>query len=420
MLMINTISIVVPTLNEADNVSELVRRIRDTFKHSNINYEIIFIDDHSTDGTDIAIKKLMKDNPVSLHLKKGQRGKAYSLLQGFELAKYNLICMIDADLQYPPEAILPMYRLMMQSDIDVVVTERIDDASTSKFRQLSSKVFSYMFTRLLFGFNYDTQSGLKLFRKEVIANTFLNPTPWSFDLEFIVRSLENNYKVLSHPITFSKRHSGKAKVKIIRVTYELAVASIKLRLNSSRRKVKLAYNSSLESANKIVGVFILVGAVAGYSLLHPLYANALMPEGTLVQVQPRTDNFNGLLSDMFKLENSASSVDVPTDDSSDEAVTNQTDQNASSRKPVLRTELTAEQKQSSRVPPKSHIELAGSSFPWLVSAPTFAYSSLSTPLPRNLAGLWTASFIGIISLAAAYEIYTARQVKQMHNIEKVQ
>lgn len=413
------VSIVVPTLNESKNVSVLVRRIARSFQRSGVSYEVIFVDDHSTDGTTLEIEKLAQKYPVSLHCKKGQQGKAYSLLEGFDRAKYNIICMIDADLQYPPEAILPMYQLLIQSDVDVVVTERIDDDSTSKLRQLSSKVFNFVFTRLLFGFNYDTQSGLKLFRKEVITTTSLHPTPWSFDLEFIVRALENNYKVLSHQITFSKRHSGQAKVKIIRVTYELVVASIKLRLNSSGRKIKTAYHSSLEAANKMTGTFILISAIGGYSLLHPLRADALIPKATTAQ-QLQADTINGLLPDIFKQGNSTSTDATSASQSRDTTTANQAGQQTLSSTATLQKKPAAEQKQSSRTTVKSQAELAGSSYPLIAPAPTFAYDGPSTPLPYELTRLWTASLIGIIVIAAAYELLTARRTRQIRNIERTQ
>ncbi|HSH55667.1 MAG TPA: glycosyltransferase family 2 protein, partial [Candidatus Limnocylindrales bacterium] len=158
------ISIIVPTLNESDNIEDLVSRISATFRRSGVDYEIVFVDDNSTDGTQQTIKNLPKKFPVRLLIKDGERGKAQSLLQGFAAAHYDTICMIDADLQYPPEAILPMYRLMQEHNVDVVLTER-QYAHSSWLRQLSSKVFNLAFTQLLFGFNYDSQSGLKLFKK---------------------------------------------------------------------------------------------------------------------------------------------------------------------------------------------------------------------------------------------------------------
>ncbi len=199
------------------------------------------------------------------------------------MAKYDIICMIDADLQYPPEAIVPMYQLMIDHDIDMVLTER-EDHETSKLRQLSSKIFNFAFTRLLFGFHYDSQSGLKLFKKTVVEQASLNPTPWSFDLEFIVRALENNFKILSHKIPFSDRYSGEAKVRVIKVTYELAKASVKLRFNSSPRKVKKAYRMNLQLAARVLSVLLvpLIGLLTAAIMSSPGRASALPLTDTLI------------------------------------------------------------------------------------------------------------------------------------------
>ena len=271
------ISIVVPTLNETENIPVLLSRIAATFKGSNIRYEVIFVDDLSSDGTIEVIQSLTSKYPISLHAKIGTRGKAYSLLQGFEHAKYNVICMIDADLQYPPEAILPMFQLMESSESDIILTERMDDSDTSKLRQLSSKVFNLVFTQLLFGFKYDSQSGLKIFRKPVIQKVMLDPTPWSFDLEFIVRSLENNYKILSYQIPFSKRLNGEAKVQVLKVTYELARASLKLRSNSSQPKIRQAYQKNLRLAEHAQQAFVVafIGVAAAFIMAAPSSVSAI-------------------------------------------------------------------------------------------------------------------------------------------------
>lgn len=262
MSLKKAVSIVVPTLNESDNIAVLVNRIDLAFENTDIKYEIVFVDDRSSDGTQTSIKKLQKKYPISLLIKDGPRGKAYSLLQGFKHAKYETICMIDADLQYPPEAIIPMYRLIDEKQADMIITRR-EEHDTSKVRQLSSKTFNLIFTKMLFGFDYDSQSGLKLFKRDMVKSFDLNPTPWSFDLEFIVRGLENNYKILSYGIPFSNRHSGKPKVKLAQVTYELAKASVQLKMNSSSKKVKQGYRQNLEFSKKVLHGFSMVIVVLG-------------------------------------------------------------------------------------------------------------------------------------------------------------
>lgn len=246
-----TLSIVVPTLNESGNVALLVRRIDDTLKASNIVYDILFIDDHSTDGTLAAINELRRQYPVRVSLKVGQRGKAYSILQGVEEATGELICMIDADLQYPPEAISAMVRNITDNRADVVLSRRVSH-DTSTLRQLSSKVYNLVFTKALFGIDYDTQSGLKVFRRDVMRGMRLSPSPWSFDLEFIVQCLLRHYRIVSHDIEFAGRHSGEAKLSVVTATAELIKATLALWLRVPRGQVRAGYqqNRSLVSQTR--------------------------------------------------------------------------------------------------------------------------------------------------------------------------
>ncbi len=248
--IMKAVSIIVPTLNEEKNIAVLLRRIAHAFSGKDVHYEIIFIDDHSRDDTVKNIQKLQSKYPVRLYQKTGHHGKAFSLLQGFKKARYDVICMIDADLQYPPEAILPMYNLLDTNQVDVILSDR-NTYNAPLLRKISTKMFNLLFVRALFGFSYDTQSGLKLFRKRVVDTVRLSPTPWSFDLEFIVRSLEHKFKILSYGIAFSERYSGEAKVKIFKVTYELALASIKLRLSSSKQKILAGQRLNSERERRV-------------------------------------------------------------------------------------------------------------------------------------------------------------------------
>src|SRR5205823_1855719 len=115
-----------PTRNEEGNILPLIERIDKALTLKNISYEIIFIDDHSTDNTQTIISGFSSSYPITLHMKKGIIGKAQSLIEGFSYAKYDIICMIDADLQYPPEAIPPMMEKITKGNADIVVANRND------------------------------------------------------------------------------------------------------------------------------------------------------------------------------------------------------------------------------------------------------------------------------------------------------
>jgi glycosyltransferase involved in cell wall biosynthesis len=258
----SALSIVVPTLNEAENLPLLLERIDSTLTPKKITYEVIIIDDHSKDNTLEIAKKLQAKYPVSAFEKRGSRGKAHSLLEGFDKCRYKVVAMIDADLQYPPEALADMHQLMHECGADVVVTDRIEP-QVSKLRKLSTNVFHYVFTKLLFGLDFDTQSGLKMFKKEVLYSFSMRPSPWSFDLEFIVRSLENKYTVISYTIPFSERNAGDTKVKVFHLAYELSKASILLRLNTSMERIR----EGVRANNKFIRDYFTVAIATFASIL---------------------------------------------------------------------------------------------------------------------------------------------------------
>ena len=85
----------VPIYNEEGNLEELVQRIGKNLER--YKYEIVVVDDHSTDGSVSLLEKLASQYPIRIHTKEGHRGKAYSLLEGFSVAQYGVIAMIDGD-----------------------------------------------------------------------------------------------------------------------------------------------------------------------------------------------------------------------------------------------------------------------------------------------------------------------------------
>jgi hypothetical protein len=153
--------------------------------------------------------------------------------------------MIDADLQYPPEAIAPMVHIVSTTMAQVVISRRARN-NTGFVRKLSTKVYNLVFARVLLGLEYDTQAGLKVFRRNVIEKISIDPSPWSFDMEFIVRSLQQGYTLYSYDIEFMSRQSGKGKISLIPATIELVRAALKIRATVPRKEIRAAYKKNLK------------------------------------------------------------------------------------------------------------------------------------------------------------------------------
>lgn len=217
----------IPTLNEEANIASLVKRIHTALSNKGrFEYEIIFIDDHSTDGTMERIMEFVHDYPIRAFFKEGKPGKAESLQQGFKKARYGKIVMIDADLQYEPECIPPMLEEMERSGVDVVVGGRTD-YETSFIRRLASQVFKTIFIKWMHGIHVDCQSGLKLFKKKMLGSINLESSRWAFDLNFLIQAKHAGYKIGFVCIPFRKRMAGTAKISLFRASWELAVDAVR-------------------------------------------------------------------------------------------------------------------------------------------------------------------------------------------------
>ncbi len=208
-------------------------RIAAAFEHSLNPYSIFFVDDRSTDGTIREIRKLTIQFPIKFTVKPKTipRGKAYSLLLAFDLVNSDYIAMIDADLQYPPEA-LPAMMERLDSGADIVVGERVDK-QTSLIRKVASNAFHYVFVNKLHDLKIDSQSGLKVFKKEVIEEITVKPTAWTFDLEFLLRAKQTGFIIESFPIVFSPRTAGKTKISLFKASYEIGKNALQLKSSLS-------------------------------------------------------------------------------------------------------------------------------------------------------------------------------------------
>src|SRR3990167_1000742 len=222
-----TISIIIPTYNEEANIKPLVERIHEALFKKGIIYELIFIDDNSRDQTCNIIQELALTYPIILSLKRGRAGKAFSISEGIRYAQFGAIAMIDADLQYPPEALPEMLEKLGETDIVVANRKKYKD---SVRRKVLSNTFRAIFGKALFGLSHDIQSGLKVFTKEVADTLKFEPSSaWTFDLEFLHRAKQAGFKIQNHDIVFSKRKNGESKLNFIKQTLEIGTNAVIVR-----------------------------------------------------------------------------------------------------------------------------------------------------------------------------------------------
>lgn len=165
------LSIVVPLLNEEESLPELTAWIDRVSREHRLSYEIIFIDDGSTDSSWSVIQSLAATNP---HVKglKFQRnyGKSAALNEGFKAAQGAVVITMDADLQDSPDEIPELYRMIREEGYDLVSgwkKKRYDNALT---KNIPSKIYNSV-TRRMSGIKlHDMNCGLKAYRKNVVKS----------------------------------------------------------------------------------------------------------------------------------------------------------------------------------------------------------------------------------------------------------
>ena len=115
------LSVVIPLYNEGESIDELNNSINGILKNSNIEYELIYVDDGSTDNSWQEIIKISKNHSKIYACKFLKNyGKSMALLAGFEKSKGAVVITMDADLQDDPNEIIPLYNMVKDDDYDLV------------------------------------------------------------------------------------------------------------------------------------------------------------------------------------------------------------------------------------------------------------------------------------------------------------
>ena len=166
------ISVVIPLYNEDESLPELFSWIKRVMEENSFTYEVIFVNDGSTDRSWEVINSLHDKNPETVHGIKFRRnyGKSPALFCGFERAKGDVVITMDADLQDSPDEIPELYRMITQDGYDLVSgykQKRYDPLS----KTIPTKLFNAT-ARKVSGIHnlHDFNCGLKAYRNDVIKN----------------------------------------------------------------------------------------------------------------------------------------------------------------------------------------------------------------------------------------------------------
>ncbi|MBR5042665.1 MAG: glycosyltransferase family 2 protein [Bacteroidales bacterium] len=165
------ISVVIPLLNESASLPELASRIATVMQDEGLSYEILFIDDGSTDGSWACIKELQaSDSHIHGISFRRNYGKSAALFCGFERAAGDIVVTMDADLQDAPEEIPEMRRMILEDGYDLVSGWKRHRKDNTFTKNLPSKLYNATARRVTGIKLHDMNCGIKAYRNEVVKN----------------------------------------------------------------------------------------------------------------------------------------------------------------------------------------------------------------------------------------------------------
>jgi dolichol-phosphate mannosyltransferase len=212
------LGLVIPTLNEEANIGALLKRACSNLNRLHIDYELLVVDDDSVDGTGAVVREYSNsERRVRLLVRRGCRGLAGAVTHGWGHTDANLLGVIDADLQHPPE-LLSVLVTSIQEGHDIAIASRYCDgngvAGWNPVRRAISRMSTWITLPLQKpGIRVkDPLSGFFVLRRTCIAGVALRPEGFKLLLEILVRG--DIRSVVEIPYHFGLRHGGKSKANL--------------------------------------------------------------------------------------------------------------------------------------------------------------------------------------------------------------
>lgn len=289
------LTLVIPAYNESQCLPTLIHQISDVVGELELVYEILVINDGSTDNTNIVCAELIQQHPQMQMIEMlGNTGKAHALQVGFQQARGDIVIMMDGDLQDDPNEI-PRFLAEIEKGYDVVVgwKKRRQDPLE---KTLPSRLFNKV-TSIMVGLNlHDYNCGFKAFRRYALANLSIYG-----DLHRFIPALlfKQGFKVTEIPVEHHPRTTGKSKYgfeRYYRGFFDLI--TVLFLTNFLNRPLHLIGGVGLLAFIAGLGIDTYL-AILWFMGDRPIGNRPLLTFGTLLIIVGVQTFLNGLLAELF-------------------------------------------------------------------------------------------------------------------------
>lgn len=199
------LSVILPAYNEGKDIVENLQRVREVVSETG-NFELVAVDDGSKDNTAQELERARSLIPeLKTVILKQNVGKGHALREGFAATTGDVIFFLDADLDLPPEQMEVLWKTMKRENSEVVIGSKRHPLSVNDYpaqRRMMSATYFFL-VKILFGLPiHDTQTGIKLFRREVLEKCFpkMLIKSFAFDLELLMLAHHYGYMIAEAPV----------------------------------------------------------------------------------------------------------------------------------------------------------------------------------------------------------------------------
>ena len=211
------LSIIVPCYNENNTIDLIIKKIEDSLNVYNYtNYEIIIIDDFSTDGTRDKLKKFKNYKNTRVFFHDNNLGKGAAIHTAIQHSSGDLLLIQDADLEYDPRDYDKLLLPFFETDADIVYGSRFLGGGKYVrihffWHYLANKILTFL-CNLFINLNLtDMETGYKVFKSSVIKSIILIEKSFAFEPEVTIKLAKKKYKFYEVPITYNGRSYEEGK-----------------------------------------------------------------------------------------------------------------------------------------------------------------------------------------------------------------
>src|SRR5271170_3783314 len=218
------ISVILPVLNESDNLRILLPRIRTSLEREKLSYEIVVIDGGSIDGTRETAEAL-----GARVVAERRHGFAGAMETGIAEARGDYVLTLDADQSHDPDFVVKMWRARTRADIVVASRYVLGGVAYSDFiRRASSWLLNWMLRRFLSMPVSDISSGFRLYRRDVFTDLKLTSSTFEVQEEILVKAYASGFSIVEVPFTYFPRGAGRSHAKLFSFGWKILRSSLPL------------------------------------------------------------------------------------------------------------------------------------------------------------------------------------------------